>query len=320
VAPLARPESFDRPIFILAAPRSGSSFLYECLCQFDDLVHLEGEADPIWWRHFPYPAAMGASDHVAVDAVTVEALQSFARDLYRAAVISWTRRRARWSAPLHLAGIRPIRYLDKTVANCFHLEVLERLFPDARYVFLIRDPRANIASMIEGWPQLERFGKPRLSPLLRRQAARTIEHWTYPAPPGWQHVVDRPLAEICAWSWQQHVESALSFCARRAGDVIQVRYEELAEDPLPVVREIAAKLGLRWSADVARYVSAAPLSRTTVTHPSQGKWQVKYANEIARILPQVQATARRIGYELETMAPEPARRGDGDCLSRTTPA
>ena len=74
--------------------------------------------------------------------------------------------------------------------------------------------------MIEGWPYLERFGKPQLTPYLRRHEARTIEHWTYPAPPGWQQVVGRPLAEICAWSWQQHVEAALAFCARRAGDVL----------------------------------------------------------------------------------------------------
>ena len=185
--------------------------------------------------------------------------------------------------------------------------------------FLVRDPRANIASMIEGWPYLERFGKPQLTPCLRRHAARTIEHWTYPAPPGWQQMVDRPLAEICAWSWQQHVEAVLAFCARRADDVLRVRYEELAERPLRVVQDLASELGLSWSEDVARYLREAPLSWTTVTRPSSDKWQVQYAREITRVLPQVQATARRIGYELEIPVPEPGPSGD-DHLSRTEPA
>jgi hypothetical protein len=220
----------------------------------------------------------------------------------------------------HLLGLAPIRYLDKTIANCFHLEALERLFPDAQYVFLVRDPRANIASMIEGWPYLERFGKPQLTSYLWQHAARTIEHWSYPAPPGWQQVVDRPLAEICAWSWQQHVEAVLAFCGRRAGDVLRVRYEDLVQHPLEVVQGIASELGFSWSEDVARYLQEAPLSRTTVTRPSPDKWQVKHAREIARVLPQLRATARRIGYEPEMMAPDPGPRGGGDRLSRTEPA
>jgi hypothetical protein len=57
-----------------------------------------------------------------------------------------------------------------------------------------------------------------------------------------------------------------------------------------------------------------------VTRPSPDKWQVKYAREIARVLPQVRATARRIGYQLGSTAAELDRAGDGDCLNRITPA
>jgi hypothetical protein len=292
---------FERPIFILAPPRSGSALLFECLCQFAEVVHLETEADIIWWHHFPYERMAAPSDQV--DAASVSAAgRRLCRHLYRAAVISRLRRR-RSLAPLrHLLGLAPIRYLDKTIAHCFHLAALERLFPDARYIFLVRDPRANIASMIEGWPHLERFGKPQLTPWLRRHAARTIEHWSYPAPPGWQQVVDRPLAEICAWSWQQHVEAALAFCAARADAVLEVRYENLAADPLGTVQGLAGKLGLSWSEEIERYLRAVPLSRTTVTPPSPDKWRLDYAAEIATVLPQLRATAGRIGYTLETAA------------------
>lgn len=320
LAPAASCRRFERPIFILAPPRSGSALLFECLCQFAEVAHLEAEADPVWWHHFPYGRMAEPSDHVDAGALATADRRRLCRHLYREALISHVRRRRSPARVRHLLGLAPIRYLDKTIANCFHLEALERLFPDARYVFLVRDPRANIASMIEGWPYLERFGKPQLNPYLRRHEARTIEHWTYPAPPGWQQVVDRPLAEICAWSWQQHVEAALAFCARHAGEVLRIRYEELVEHPLRVLQDVAGRVGLNWSEDVARYVRAAPLSRTTVTQPSPDKWQVKYAAEIARVLPQVRATAGRIGYELETMAPEPAPRCDGDCRSRTRPA
>jgi hypothetical protein len=312
VGPAASCRRFERPIFILAPPRSGSAFLFECLCQFAEVVHLDAEADIIWWHHFPYDGMAEPSDHVDAAAISAAGRRRLCRHLYREAVINHLRQGRSPARLRHLLGLAPIRYLDKTIANCFHLEALERLFPNAQYVFLVRDPRANVASMIEGWPYLERFGKPQLTPCLRRHEARTIEHWSYPAPPGWQQVVGRPLAEICAWSWQQHVETALAFCARHPDDVLHIRYEELARDPLRIVRDTAGKLGLSWSEDVARYVRAAPLSRTTVTQPSPDKWQVKYAREIARVLPQVQATARRVGYEPEMVAPEPAPPRDGD--------
>ena len=262
---------FERPIFILAPPRSGSTLLFECLSQCAEVAHLAAEADIIWWRHFPYERMADPSDHVDAAAVSAARCRVLCRDLYRAAVIERLRRRGSPARLGQLLGLAPIRYLDKTIANCFHLEALERLFPDARYVFLVRDPRASIASMIEGWPYLERFGKPQLTPYLRRHEARTIEHWTYPAPPGWQEVVDRPLAEICAWSWQQHVDAALALRARHADEVLQVRYEELVEHPLRVVQDAASQLGLSWSEDVARYVRAAPLSRTTVTPARAGQ-------------------------------------------------
>jgi Sulfotransferase family len=320
VAPAASCRRFERPIFILAPPRSGSAFLFECLCQFDEVVHLEAEADVIWWQHFPYEGMAQPSDHVAAAAVSAAARRGLCRQLYREAVINRLRQRPLGARLPHLLGLASIRYLDKTIANCFHVEALERLFPDARYLFLVRDPRANIASMIEGWPYLERFGKAQLTPWLRRHEARMIEHWTYPAPPGWQRVVGRPLAEICAWSWQQHVEAVLALCGRRAGDVLWVRYEQLAEDPLRVVQDIASKLGLNWSERAARYLREAPLSRTTVTRPSPDKWQVQYARELTRVLPQVRTTARRIGYELGNTAAKLDRPGDGDCLIRIKPA
>jgi hypothetical protein len=315
IAPAASCRRFERPIFLLAPPRSGSSFLFDCLCQFEEVVHLGAEADVIWWHHFPYGARAQPSDQVDAAAVSAAGGRRLCRDLYRATLINSWRQRRSGARARHLLGLEPIRYVDKTIANCFHLEALERLFPDARYVFLVRDPRANIASMIEGWPYLERFGKAELTPCLRRCQERTIEHWTYPAPPGWQGVVGRPLAEICAWSWQQHVEAVLAFCARRPGDVLWVRYEDLAENPSRVVQGLAGALGLRWSERVARHVRDAPLSRTTVSPPAPDKWQARHAGAIARVLPQLRATAGRIGYQLGSMAAEPAARCDGGRLS-----
>jgi hypothetical protein len=44
-----------------------------------------------------------------------------------------------------------LRFLEKTPKNALRLPFLERLFPDAQFLFLWRDPRENIASIIEAW-------------------------------------------------------------------------------------------------------------------------------------------------------------------------
>jgi hypothetical protein len=203
--------------------------------------------------------------------------------IYRQAAIVQLRKRRRPIHPGHLLGTRPIRYLDKTIANCFHLEVLERSFREARFVFLVRDPRPSIASMIEGWPDLERFGKPQLCPSLRTMRPRTVEHWSYPAPPGWQEVIGYPLAQICAWSWRQHVEAVLDFFEARQHALVRVTYEQLILDPAKTARSLAEELDLTWSAEAEAHARAAPL---------------RHGAEIERLLPTIRHTAARIGYDV----------------------
>jgi hypothetical protein len=189
-----------------------------------------------------------------------------------------------------------IRYLDKTVANVFHLAFLERAFPGALYVHLLRDPCATISSMIEGWPHIQRFGKPQLTTALRACAGASIAHWTYPAPPGWRAVVTRPLHEICAWSWRQHTEHALAFFSRHGPPTATIRYEDLLADTPGMIKHLAKLLGLPVTPEALAYAQSQPLSRTVVSVPVPGKWREQNGEAITAVLPMISETAARIGY------------------------
>ena len=63
------------------------------------------------------------------------------------------------------AGAAP-RLLEKTPKNALRIPFLAAAFPEARFIFLHRDPRQNLASIIEAW-----------------QSGRFI---TYPDLPSWQ--------------------------------------------------------------------------------------------------------------------------------------
>lgn len=291
------PYPFERPIFIIAPPRSGSTLLFECLSTGADIDHLNYEADGIWWDLFPYDRASHQSDFVDIEETTPGLLDRLRRVTYEKAIRAAQKRGEQpdWAKRL---GMKPIRYLDKTIANCFHLDVVHTAFSGARYIFLVRDPRANISSMIEGWPHLDRFGKSQLTGALQRVPAATVDHWTYPAPPEWQKVVTRPLAEICAWSWEQHIRYALDFFQQSDVEVEHVCYEDLRDNPSQVVENLARQLDLELPAAAQSFLRSPTASRTTVSAPQKGKWKRKNFGAIQAILPGIRDTAGLIGYDI----------------------
>lgn len=289
---------FERPIFIISPPRSGSTLLFEFLRRFDGVCDLGGEADYIWWSLFPYDREAYPSDYLGERDATEEKIGMIRARISRDAVVRYLKRNIMKLQMRGLIGGHPMRYVDKTIANCFHLEILDRAFPDAQYVFLVREPRANISSMMEGWPYVDRFGKAQLTPIVRSVNTGTIRHWTYPAPPGWHDVISRPLPEICAWSWKQHIECSLEFFRRRLKRVIWVRYEDLVERRINAINKLACELDLAESSKVRQYAAKLPLSRTTLSAPNQNKWMARNYDDVVSILPLIAHTARKIGYEV----------------------
>lgn len=267
--------------------------LFETLCKFKELCHFGSESDLIWWKCFPYEKMEYPSDYIGKELVNRENVELLRNCTYNALVTKYAGKNYnhRWQKG-------PIRFLDKTIANCFHLNFLEKAFPTAQYIFLVRDPRDNISSMLEGWPYVDRFGKAQLTPIIKSISCATIPHWTYPAPPSWQNVVTRPLPEICAWSWQQHIEHVLEFFNRRNKKYILICYESLLSEPLAIFADLSKRLRLDLTEAEKEYVAKPSLSSTTVSLPEVNKWKKKHFKEIMSILPMIEHTARKIGYDV----------------------
>jgi hypothetical protein len=152
--------------------------------------------------------------------------------------------------------------------------------------------------MMETWPHVDLVGKPQLTPIIHRTVGATVDHWSFPAPPGWPEVLTEPLARICAWSWQQHIEYALRFFGQGKVTPLWVRYEDLVAEPWATVQDLNPRLGLKPAADTQQRIADRPLSRTVVSRPAEDKWRQKHDQEIQSILPRVRETARAIGYEV----------------------
>jgi hypothetical protein len=124
----------------------------------------------------------------------------------------------------------------------------------------------------------------------------SISPRTYPAPPGWQDVVTWNLAEICAWSWDQHVRYATEFFEHASVPVVHASYEAFVQSPASLLSRLAHELDRRWNDRVEQHTADPPLSRTTVSPPAEDEWR-RYEAEILSAPPILGETARRVGDE-----------------------
>lgn len=291
------PHRIQRPVFIIAPGRSGSTFLFESLAktgEFSTFTHRE--AEHIWWRVIPFQDRSTFSDLVEPHELGPRQRDQLRAFFYTEASRSEHQRGNIALSPRRRLGLTPIRYLDKTISNSFRLPVIAEIFPDATFVFLFRDPRPTIASMIEGWPNKQRFAKDDLDGVAQG-LRKGVTHWSFQTPPGWQEVLDQPLAEICAWSWDQCVQSMLNFRDERHEHVLTVHYEQLLSEPEHCATMVSSHLGLSSSEALAKQLRTAPPSRTTVSAPTQEKWRSR-ASELEGTIPMIRETAYRAGYDL----------------------
>ncbi len=273
----------------MSAPRSGSTLLFETLAVSSQVCTVGGEAH--WLvEQIPSlrPGAPGVdSNRLNADLVSPEIARQIGESLW-ARMLDAERRSV---TPSTAQGLR---WVEKTPKNSLRIPFLERLFPDARFLFLWRDPRENVSSIMDAW----RAGGWVTYPSL----AGWEGPWSMILPPGWQQLRGRPLEEVAAFQWQRTNSIILDDLAVRPRERwAVVSYAELMADPGAALRGICDFAGLEFDAALAQRIAAPlPPSRHTLTPPAEGKWRRNVA-EILRVLPDLQPTWQRL-QELPTVS------------------
>ena len=299
----------SRPLVILGAPRSGTTMLFQALSTHPELWSLYRESQGILNRHFPTAMVPGTSVLVTADEVDDARAAAIDQEFFDAvgnAEASLTLfgrgvpvpliARVRLSALLARLGkdqkVPPIRMVEKTPDNCFRIQMLLRVFPDAQFVHVVRDPRGSIASIHRGWTEESRFQRFPLPPgfAIEDYAGSS---WCFGLPPGWEELDGSTVMEICAHQWRLYNEYCERDLPRDDSRVLQVRYEEMASDPGPVLRQVAAFADLDPQ-PLERYSEKLPVVNTW-TKPSSDKWR-RVETQIAQVLPLVAVESERLGY------------------------
>lgn len=188
------------------------------------------------------------------------------------------------------------RLLEKTPKNSLRIPFLDRVFPDARFIFLWRDPRENISSIIEAW----RAGRWITYESLPGRTAP----WSLLLPPAWQALDGKPLETVAATQWNSANATALDdLKALTPERWTSVSHADLIADPAATVSKLCAFLAIGFDAALqARTAQPLPASRYTLTPPRAEKWRDNAA-AIERVLPAVDNTWQ----QLQALAQTPKR-------------
>ena len=204
-------------IFLISQPRAGSTLLHKILGAHP---HIHTASEPWIALHplfalrdkgisayYSHTLAREATREFVSERVYIEGLRLLLNHLY--------------DDVLRPSG-RPV-FLDKTPRYYFIVPELRRVFPRARFVFLIRNPLATFASILESWVQNPLFAS--------LYAFRTdFLHDVITAPEILASVMESP-----------------------SGDDTFVRYEDLVHAPAAQIERLCKQLGVPYQSDMIEY-------------------------------------------------------------------
>lgn len=250
-----------RQCFIISQPRAGSTLLQRLLAAHPE-VQTVGEP----WLAIPFAYALREkglwSEYIHVSLVAgfgefIDGLPGGRDDYYREAGKFLSHLQDKISAP------GKTWFLDKTPRYHLILDELPRMFPEARFLVLWRNPLAVAASILNTWKQ-------------GRFDIRRYEQDIYQGP-----------------------GNILRFARGGAGSMLEIRYEDLVAAPEPAMRRVTdflelpplpgitlreddplknARLGDKTGITKFKGVSTAPLEewKRTFASPLRRHWAIRY--------------------------------------------
>jgi hypothetical protein len=179
--------------------------------------------------------------------------------------------------------------IEKTVSNCLRIPFVDAIFPDAKYIFLVRDGCDVVESVYRQWiappdwsyllekarsfPFMDApgYALKYLLNLMQKRNSHIHKTWG----PRYQgiddDVVSKDLFEVCAIQWSRCVEKAYSSLKKiESSRTIVIRYEDFVSQPIQWLEAISAFLGI----DVLPYLGSSLISRVSSGNIGKGENQL----------------------------------------------
>ena len=202
------------------------------------------------------------------------------------------------------------RIIEKTPSNLMRIPYVDAIFPEARYIYIVRNPLSYIFSSEILWQDSINKGKfirrlketptvqlpcylPRLAAdifLKRILKRRYVSVWGVRYPGIQEDLKSLTTFEVIAKQWtaaSQQAETDLPILGDR---VLQVRYEDLVTRPLEEFEKVYAHLGMDFTSSIRGRIE------TIVQSDRQQKWQELDPETVSKCIPFMADEMVRQGY------------------------
>lgn len=280
------------PLIIIGAGRSGTNILRDTLCNIDGFTTWDcDEINPIW-RHGNLSAVHDEFDA----AMATPSVKKFIRGAFH----------QQW-----LRSSKPKYIVEKTCANSLRIPFIAEVFPEAKFLFIVRDGVDVLASAkkrwrgemeVQSWPYY--WAKIRHTPLLdlptygfRFIKARmqllfgNKAHMSFWGPQFADMATldkDTSLDELCVRQWRTCVEKA-QYDLEALDNYHSLKYEDLTASPHQEISRIMDYL----DEDIA--IESIEQACASVHHSSVGKGRGDRPSD--KIMQLIGPTLQRFGYE-----------------------
>lgn len=204
----------------------------------------------------------------------------------------------------HLYGYRGGRWGAKTCAGMFAYEMYDMLFPEAKYIHLIRDGRDVTLSKgghFHMTQEVSRYFHYEYFKILTFGMSDDITSAPFQVPeePHWGDAVMKNRYWIQAKSWGEHLKRVeqLESSGRLAGSCITIKYEDLCSKPQGTLQQLFSYLDLELTDKVIDY-AVRNLHSKSIGRWNNYKERVFDTSEnIAEIFSSMEPLLERYGYD-----------------------
>lgn len=281
-------------IIIIGAPRSGTNLLRDLLTSYDDVATWPCDEINFIWR---YRNAGFSTDELPESLVTPK-ISSYIQGQFH-----------------KISRKYEVRHVvEKTCANSLRVPYVNKIFPDAKFLFIVRDGLDSISSIcarwhspidvsyilkkaryvpLSDWPvYFSRFGQARIDQLL--SSRQRLGSWG-PVVTGMPEMLHKmSIEQVAAYQWKECVERA-SECFDQLDEdrVCRITYEDLVSDPQAILRRILRFVGYDHNTELS------PDAVASVSVKSIGKGRLRLSKDnLLSVMPIVSDTLVQQGYEL----------------------
>lgn len=183
----------NNPIFIIGCPRSGTSIFVK-LFATHPIVANWSEAGLIW---------------DPVNYYNKEAEHCWEANIVKDETAKRLHAKFEWYRQIK----KKERFVNKHPRNSVRLKYINKIFPDAYYIHVVRDGRAVVNSIIKK--------------IMRESSRKEIPFGNFCKPPNWRKYLDDDIIKQTALQWREIVQYIINNTEKFGDRYYEIKYEDL---------------------------------------------------------------------------------------------